>query len=190
MSGNETRSRFYALAWAFYLLLALTAVVWIGWRGDLGLELFADGGSWRRDLIAGLAAGSALLAIWALARRTLAAAQRVETHIAALLGDIESDEIFALAVISGVAEELFFRGAVQGSWGWLWATALFAVLHSGPGRSFRVWTLFALIAGLLFAALTVWSGNLLAAIVAHAVVNGVNLRRVAGRHRAVDDDKL
>jgi len=96
-----------------------------------------------------------------------------------MLGNIERDEVFALAVISGVGEEVFFRGGVQGSWGWLWATALFAVLHTGPGRAFRLWTFFALIAGLVSAGLTLWTGNLLAPIVAHAVVNGINLRYVS-----------
>jgi len=175
------RSRFYALAWLFYLLLALAGVVWVGWRGDLGWALFADPASWWRDLAAGLAAGGVLIALWALAVRRLAAARAVEGHVAGLLGEVHRDEIFALAVISSVAEEIFFRGGVQGQWGWPWATALFAVLHSGPGRSFRLWTLFALVAGLVFAGLTEWSGNLLAAIVAHGAVNGVNLRRLARR---------
>jgi len=53
----------------------------------------------------------------------------------------------ALAVLSGFAEELFFRGAVQGAFGWLPATLAFAVLHSGPGKAFRLWILFAAIAG-------------------------------------------
>jgi membrane protease YdiL (CAAX protease family) len=109
----------------------------------------------------------------------------VERHIAGLLGDVAGDEIFALAVISGIAEEIFFRGAVQGSWGWLVATALFALLHTGPSRAFRLWTLFALVAGVLFAVLTLATGNLLAAIVAHAGVNGVNLRSVAKRRSAL-----
>jgi membrane protease YdiL (CAAX protease family) len=173
--------RFYSLAWSFYLLLALAGILWIGWRGDLGWHTFADPAAWWRDLAAGVTSGGVLVGLWALAARTLAAAREVEDHIAGLLGRIERDEIFALALISGVAEELFFRGGVQGSWGWLWATALFAALHSGPGRAFRLWTLFALVAGVVFAGLTLWTGNLLAAIVAHGTVNGVNLHRLAKR---------
>jgi membrane protease YdiL (CAAX protease family) len=175
------RPRLYGLAWAFYLLLALAGITWVGWRGDLNWRLFADPESWWIDLGAGVAGGVTLVGLWALARRYLAAARTVEAHIAKLLGDIERDEIFALAVISGIGEEVFFRGGVQGSWGWLWATALFAALHTGPGRAFRLWTLFALLAGLLFAGLTLWTGNLLAPIVAHALVNGINLRYVSRR---------
>jgi membrane protease YdiL (CAAX protease family) len=68
---------------------------------------------------------------------------------------------------------------VQSAWGWIPATALFALLHSGPGPAFRLWTLFALVAGLLFAALVLWRGNLLPAVVGHVVVNAINLSRLA-----------
>lgn len=178
-------ARLYAVAWAFYLVLALAGVVWIGWRGDLGPALFLATGTWLRDLAWGVAAAAALVGLWALARRTLAAARRIERHIAGLLGDVTGEEAFALAVISGIAEEIFFRGAVQGSWGWPAATVLFAVLHTGPGRTFRLWTLFALVAGLAFAFLVEATGNLLAAIVAHAGVNGVNLLYLAKRRSAL-----
>jgi membrane protease YdiL (CAAX protease family) len=188
MDKQTKRPRLYSIGWVFYLLLALAGIVWIGWRGDLGWRLFVDPLRWWRDVAAGGAAGMALVGLWVLARRWLVAARRVEAHIAGFLGDIASDEVFALAVISGVAEELFFRGAVQGSWGWLWSTALFSLLHTGPGRAFRLWTLFALVAGLVFAGLTLWSGNLLAPIVAHAVVNAVNLRSLSRRRRDLARD--
>jgi uncharacterized protein len=84
-------------------------------------------------------------------------------------------------VLSGFAEELFFRGAVQGAIGWLPATLAFALLHTGPGRAFRLWTLFALLAGLLFGALMELRGNLLGPVVAHFLVNAVNLWRLASR---------
>lgn len=87
----------------------------------------------------------------------------------------------ALALLSGFAEELFFRGAVQGSLG-LWAgTAIFALVHTGPHRSFRLWTAFAAAAGLLFGVLFAWRGSLLAPIAAHVAVNAVNLRELSRR---------
>jgi membrane protease YdiL (CAAX protease family) len=178
---ESVRPRLYSLAWAFYLLLALAGVAWVGWRGDLDWRLFLAPERWWRDVAAGLVGGGALLGLWALARRGLASARRVEDYIATVMGEIGSDEVIALAVISSVAEEIFFRAGVQGSWGWLWASVLFAVLHTGPGPAFRVWTLFALVGGGTFGALTLWSGNLTAAIVAHGVVNGWNLRAIRQR---------
>ena len=38
-------------------------------------------------------------------------------------------------------QEVFFRGALQHAWGPVWATLAFALLHSGPGRTFLAWTL-------------------------------------------------
>ena len=162
--------------------MALGGIVWLGLRGDLNRQLFLSFDTWWRDGLLGLAAAGILLGLWALGRRFLVAARRIEDHVTDLIGGIQRDEIFALAVISSVAEEIFFRGAVQGSWGWMWATSLFAVLHTGPGRHFRLWTLFALVAGLVFAGLTQYTGNLLAAVIAHGVVNGVNLRYIAQRN--------
>ena len=85
------------------------------------------------------------------------------------------------ALLSGFAEELFFRGAVQGTWGVWVATALFAALHTGRERGLWVWTVFAAVAGLAFGGLTILTGNLLAAIVAHCIVNAVSLTRLARR---------
>ena len=107
----------------------------------------------------------------------------LEELLGELLGGITAPQAIALAALSGFAEELFFRGAVQGAVGWLAASLLFALLHSGPGRELRLWTLFALCAGLLFGALMLWRGNLLAPVLAHFVVNAVNLYRLRGARR-------
>lgn len=174
-------------AWIFYLLLGLGGLAWIGSReGQIPLALFVDTGGWWIDLGLGAGAAAVLLGAWWLLARRLAAGRELERRIGELLGPLTTDEAVALAFLSGVAEELFFRGAVQGSWGWAWATVLFAVLHTGPGLSFRLWTVFAVVAGGLFGGLMLWRGNLLAPIVAHFLVNAVNLSRLAaeGRRRA------
>lgn len=171
---------FYRLAWAFYLLLAVGGVIWIGSRqGRIPVRLFADPDGWWIDLLLGLGTGGGLLLLWALGRDHLASARRLEDMVRKLLGPLDPTEILALALLSGFAEEVFFRGALQGAWGWIPATILFAVLHAGPGAEFRVWTLFAGVAGLAFAWLAILRGNLLAPIVAHMVVNGVNLVRLS-----------
>jgi hypothetical protein len=171
----------YRAAWGFYMLLALAAVIWIGWREKvIRLELFVDPEEWWIDLVAGVAGGLALIGLWRLAARRFAVARSLESRLGALLGSLTRAEVIALAVISGLAEELFFRGAVQGSWGIYWATALFALLHTGPEPSFRFWTLFAAVAGAIFGGLMLWRGNLLAPVTAHFVVNAVNLGRIAG----------
>lgn len=182
--------RLYRLGWVAYLLMAVAGILWIGFRtdGPIPLGLFLDRDGWWLDLLLGIGSGLLLLGLWWAGERISPLARQLEEQLAAVLGPLTPAEAVALAVLSGFAEELFFRGAVQGQWGWLAATLLFAVLHTGPGRAFRVWTLFAVVAGGLFGALMEWRGNLLAPVVGHFLVNGVNLRRLASR--AVDSVRL
>jgi membrane protease YdiL (CAAX protease family) len=176
----ERASWIYRTAWIFYLVLALGGILWVGLReGSIHVDLFINLESWWLDLGVGLVAGGSLILVWILIRRTLPAARRLEAELAELLGHLRTSEVVGLALLSGFAEELFFRGAVQGAWGWLPATILFALLHAGPGATFRIWTVFAAIAGSTLAALMVWRGNLLAPVVAHVVVNGINLDRLS-----------
>ena len=171
----------YRIAWVFYLFLAIGGALWVGARsGTIALDLFLDPEGWWIDLGLGLAAGGLLLGLWQAGLRLLPSASALEDKLGEMLGGIEMPEVVALALLSGFAEELFFRGAVQGAWGWPIATLLFAMLHVGPGAGFRAWTLFAAIAGLIFAGLMEWRGNLLAPVIAHILVNAVNLGRLAG----------
>lgn len=180
----------YRLAWGLYLVLAVAGGVWIGVReGSISQDLFYDSDAWGWHLLGGIVAGAGLLVVWELGRRMLPLARELESQLARVLGKIDPHEALALALLSGFAEELFFRGAVQGAFaahGWLWGAFLFALLHTGPGRAYRLWSLFAFVAGVVFGLLTVWSDNLLAAVVAHTLVNAVNLRRLAeeGRRRS------
>ena len=168
------------MAWIFYLVLALAGALWVGIRqGQINLYTFVDPGSWWRDLLFGVIAAALLIGIWEAARRYVGSAEDLEKELGELLGPLDFSEILALALLSGFAEELFFRGAVQGAWGWPLATILFAGLHFGPGPTYRVWTVFAAIAGLVLAGLMVWTNNLLAPVTTHVLVNGVNLWRLS-----------
>lgn len=174
----------YRFAWGLYLFLALAGVIWIGIQREvIPLALFVDVERWWLDLGLGVATGLLLLAVWWVAERTFPLARELEARLASALGPLTLSEALALALLSGFAEELFFRGAVQGTLGWAAATLLFGLLHSGPGRAFRLWALFALLAGGLFGAVMAWRGNLLGPVLGHFLVNAVNLRRLASRPR-------
>lgn len=163
-------------------------MVWIGLDdrpespcGDerLCTALFVNPSTWYLDLAIGAGAAVLVVVLWELARRRFRLAEELEGKLQSLIGDLKSDEALAIALLSGFAEELFFRGALQGSVGWPLATVLFALLHTGPGRALRFWSVFALFAGLLFAGLLVWRGNLLAPISAHALINAAGLWRMS-----------
>lgn len=87
--------------------------------------------------------------------------------------------IVVVAGMSAVAEELVFRGLLMpwlGSWGLVTQAALFGLVHaqlSGPSR--WVWVSWASLVGLALGAMFALTGSLLGPIVAHALINGLNL---------------
>lgn len=119
-----------------------------------------------------------MVGVWHVGLLTFRDARGLERIIRETMGPLSSSEVMTLAVLSGFAEELFFRGAVQSSFGIVPATILFALLHLGPGREFRLWTVFALVAGGVLGALMMWRGNLLAPVTAHVAINLFGLERL------------
>ena len=71
-------------------------------------------------------------------------ARRFEEQLLALLGPLARAEVVALALLSGFAEELFFRGAVQGAVGPGFPRACSSRRFTpAPSARFRLWTVFA-----------------------------------------------
>ena len=108
--------------------------------------------------------------------------------LAAAIGPLGIPNALLLAFASGLAEEMFFRGALQPRVGLVAASVLFACMHFVPRRTLLPWTIFALGAGLLFGALFTWTGNLLAPVTAHIVVNAVNLPLLERRFGSRGED--
>jgi membrane protease YdiL (CAAX protease family) len=177
---TRSPSRLYRVAWAFYLVLASGGLVGLAAQGRrLEWRLLVDPASWWIDLVLGVVSGLGLLGLWVAARRALAPARRLEETLARLLGPLSGAEVLSLALISAVAEEIAFRGALQHAAGWLPAAAVFALLHLGPGAPFRTWSLFALAGGLAFGGIVAWREALAGPILGHLLVNLVQLRRLA-----------
>jgi membrane protease YdiL (CAAX protease family) len=78
-----------------------------------------------------------------------------------------------------VGEEMFFRGALLPTIGLFASSAIFALLHIGPKARHLPWTASSFAVGLLFGAMFEWTGDLTGPIVAHFLVNFLNLRHVA-----------
>jgi hypothetical protein len=130
---------------------------------------------------AGLAAGAVLVAASRVASARSAAGRALAVELGRLLGPLSARRAWLFAGASGLAEEAFFRGALQPRVGWLAATVLFAAAHFVPVARLASWALFALVAGALFGALFAATGDLLAPVAAHVLVNGLNLRWLARR---------
>jgi membrane protease YdiL (CAAX protease family) len=102
--------------------------------------------------------------------------------LAAIVGRRSVVECIALALVSGVAEEAFFRGALQPRVGWVAASLIFGVVHFVPRRELLPWTVFAIAAGFLLGGLFEATGNLVAPVVAHVAINAVNLWLLGNRY--------
>jgi membrane protease YdiL (CAAX protease family) len=105
-------------------------------------------------------------------------ARQLHRSFRGLLGTLHARDIFVLALASSVGEELFFRGALQPWLGLLPTTALFALVHIGPGLRFLPWTVSAFVAGLGFGLLFQTFGDLGAPIAAHFTINYLNLEYI------------
>lgn len=87
--------------------------------------------------------------------------------------------IATIAALSAIAEELVFRGLLMpwlGTLGVLTQAVLFGLVHaqlSGPSR--WVWVTWASAVGLALGVMFALSGSLLGPILAHALINGLNL---------------
>ena len=171
------------LAFIFYGLLLLAALAWAALAGRPLAWLPAASGaaSPLRALGAGLlAAGIVVFASHQLTQRTRLG-DRLARSLAAALGPLSLFECWWLALVSGIAEEAFFRGALQPQVGLVAASLLFGAAHFVPRRDLLPWSLFAVAAGFLLGWLYVATDSLIAPIVAHAGINGVNLRLLTQR---------
>jgi membrane protease YdiL (CAAX protease family) len=174
---------------AFYGATALVALAWSAftdagaahlWRAPAAI----DGQPWW---LAGLVAGTALLALSWLAEAVSPAMRTLTAELAAALGPIATGRAIGWALASGVAEEALFRGPLQDLVGWPIAALLFAAMHGGTSRRLIAWSTFALCAGAFFGLLADRYDSLWPAVLAHVLVNGVNLRRLGARAAAAQE---
>jgi uncharacterized protein len=173
-----------ALLLAPSLVLALFSVpLWLVWPPPATQPSW----SWPVLVLLGLATAALLLgAAWALERTSPSfrhASRRLEGLVRSLR--LAPSTAAGLALVTGVVEEVFFRGwllHVAGLWG---QAALFMLLHPA-GRRGWAYTAFTGFAALVFGGLTLATGSLTSAIVAHVAVNfhGFASASLAGRRRS------
>jgi len=166
--------------------LLLVAVLWGALRGHPDItRLPGYRGAPRTALGAALGAGFALLVAfltrWATHR--LQWARVLQQEFRHLLGALDTGEILLLAAASSIGEECFFRGALLPATGLWLSSALFALPHVGPGARFLPWTATSFVVGLAFGAMYVYTGDLAAPVIAHFLINLINLHLVV-RERA------
>ncbi len=168
-----------SLVIGLYAAMGIVAFVIAAGRGDPDLyRLGGDPARWKLATapLMGGALGLAVVALTRVATKRFQWARELHASFRDLLGPLTAREIVILAIASAIGEELLFRGALLPWLGIWWQGLVFALLHVGPGRRFLPWTASALVLGIAFGGLAVWTGNLGGPIAAHFTINFLNLR--------------
>jgi len=135
------------------------------------------------DPITGLAASTVLglllaaivIGVTRLTVPRLDWAQRLHLDLRPIAHDLQLSHIALIAFFSSLGEELLFRGLIQHWLGVLPTAVLFGLCHQIPGPARWVWVTWATAVGLGFGCIFGATGSLVGPLVAHAVINAVNL---------------
>jgi len=172
---------FERLALAFYAVFAASSLIWVQ-LAQRDSVFWVVGPPNLRELVgsivAGLGFGLAVVVWTRWSLRRVEWARTLGDWFASVLGPISWKQAFLLAAASSLGEEMLFRGAMQPTFGLGITTVLFALMHWPPRRELVTWTISAGVIGLAFGAATLYTGNIFAAIVAHFVINFMNLKAV------------
>ncbi len=111
-------------------------------------------------------------------------ARRLHGELRPVARGLSPAHVLLVAGLSSLGEELVFRSLLTPMVGVVGSAVLFGLAHQMKGPSRWVWVAWATVVGLGLGAIFALTGSLVGPIVAHAVVNAVNLAFL----RAYDPD--
>lgn len=169
-----------------YLVVLIVGITWC-YFGDIPLLKTMDPIIIAGELLWSTAVGGLLVLLIGIVRWKTHVFDNLEGAVRSRLGNLTRKGVLYLSLFSSVAEELFFRGAIQTSLsrisdsptlGLLITSILFGMLHMGRDRSYIPWTIFAVGSGLVLGYGFMLTGNILVPILIHFLINGVNMWRI------------
>jgi uncharacterized protein len=175
-------TRITTLALVVYGPLTVAALVWArigGGRLAWSLEAHSLSATYAARLALSLGLGLALaLTVVAVTPRLVERtewARALHLELRVIISPLSSAEISILAITSGFAEEIFFRGAMQPILGLVPTSLIFGAVHIGPKPLYFAWTTWAFVMGLLFGLIFDLTGVLWGPILAHVWINQRNM---------------
>lgn len=175
----------------FYLAVTIVALLLGHYLAGIDVTVWhnANDTSLVFDAALGAGVGLVVVVISQILDRTTQWAKVLTDEFIKTLGHLTPAQVLIFALCSGIAEELFFRGFLQqmlsiqvftGEGGaviaLIVASLVFGGLHLGPDfRKFWPWTVMAIVLGFVFGAMYLYTGNVLAPILAHFTINFFNL---------------
>jgi len=170
------------IALPFYGIVALFAVGFALFSAGI-TRLFGEVAARPTGLLGGLGVGLGLVALTRVGASGWAPMVRMTRSLEELVGPITWTTALLLALVSGFAEELLFRGALWPHLGLIGTTLLFGLIHVLPRRSLWLYPVFATLAGLFLGLVREGTGSVWPPIVAHVTVNALNLAWLGTRAR-------
>ena len=170
------------LALIAYAPLTVVALAWAWLAGDRfawSLDPSWLSAPYGLRLVLSLALGLALALLVVAMTPSLVEranwARALHAELKDIVSPLSSSEVTLLAVASGLAEELFFRGAMQPVLGLLLTSLIFGALHVGPKGVFLAWASWAFVMGLAFGSIFELTGVLWGPVLAHVWINQRNM---------------
>ena len=159
-----SRKGFLRLEWGLSLAIIAFALAWATVRG---LPLAGPWQATPRAVAAGAATGAALWLAIPLLFRIPDMRRVFDTVLVPFSRTLEPADIITIALLSGVSEELLFRGVLLPEIGLIGSSVLFGLLHA-LNWTYAAW---AALIGAGFGLLALYGGTLVTPVVAHATYN-------------------
>ena len=130
------------------------------------------------SLVLGVAGACLAILLTRIALRRAAWARALHRELRPIVSGEGGGVIVLMALASSVGEELFFRGFLSVSIGVVLSSLAFGALHQVRGKGRVGWAASAFVMGVFLSFVYGLTGQLVGCIVAHAIVNVVNLQWV------------
>ena len=162
------------LGTAFYAGVIVAALLWALVFGQIDV-IFGERSARFMPLSQGVLIGLIIVGLCHLANAFVRPFRRSTKAISRMVGPLSVRQALWLAVLSGFAEELLFRGALWPQLGLMGSAVLFGILHTIPSRALVAYPIFAFLAGIALGALREHTGSIFPAVLCHITVNALNL---------------
>ncbi len=178
-AGSGTRlAAWLALAYGVVGLLGAMLAVVFGqhpftrapWLPTSGFEAVAA------SLLLGVAFAALVIIVTRRLLQRAAWAHALHGKLRPFFRDADDAALWAMAIASGVAEEMFFRGFLSATIGVWLSSLVFGALHQVRGKGRWGWASSAFAVGLGMSVIYALTGELAGCIVAHVLINAINLR--------------
>lgn len=148
-----------------------------------GFSIPADWRAALNLLAIGLMGSGVLLILNYLFEEQFASYKAFRHVLMQMVGAASVPSALYLAFISAVGEELLFRGAIQPVLGLVGTAFLFGLLHLGPQGLISIWTVWAVLSGLLLGWMFDTTQSFWPPLICHFLVNSVSMLRLRLQYR-------